>query len=109
MEAGRKVVELAREVGVSEATLYTWKSKYGGMEVSEARRPAVELERFSSRYKVGTGLQACPLQGRQECLPYLAAVATANARFPVGSSVVFHEPTVMRATEVSDLPESIES
>ena len=35
MEAGRKV---AREVGVSEATLYTWKSKYGGMDVSEARR-----------------------------------------------------------------------
>jgi putative transposase len=38
MEAGRKVAELARDVGVSEATLYTWKSKYGGMEVSEARR-----------------------------------------------------------------------
>ena len=38
MEAGRKVGEVAREVGVSEATLYTWKSKYGGMEVSEARR-----------------------------------------------------------------------
>ncbi len=38
MEAGRKVAELAREVGVSEATLYAWKSKYGGLEVSEARR-----------------------------------------------------------------------
>ena len=38
MEVGRKVGELAREVGVSEATLYTWKSKYGGLEVSEARR-----------------------------------------------------------------------
>ena len=38
MEAGRKVAEVAREVGVSEATLYIWKSKYGGMEVSEARR-----------------------------------------------------------------------
>jgi len=38
MEAGRKVAELARELGVSEATLYTWKSKYGGLEVSEARR-----------------------------------------------------------------------
>jgi putative transposase len=38
MEAGRKVSELARELGVSEATLYTWKSKYGGMEVNEARR-----------------------------------------------------------------------
>lgn len=37
-EAGRKVAELAREQGVSEATLYSWKSKYGGLEVSEARR-----------------------------------------------------------------------
>ena len=38
MEAGRKVPELARELGVSEATLYTWKSKYGGMQVSDAKR-----------------------------------------------------------------------
>jgi putative transposase len=37
-EAGRKVLELAREIGVSEATIYTWKSKYGGMEVNEAQR-----------------------------------------------------------------------
>jgi putative transposase len=37
-EAGRKVQELARELGVSEATIYTWKSKYGGMDVSEAQR-----------------------------------------------------------------------
>ena len=37
-EAGRKVTDLAREIGVSEATIYTWKSKYGGMEVSEAQR-----------------------------------------------------------------------
>jgi len=29
-EAGRKVPELAREIGVSDATIYTWKSKYGG-------------------------------------------------------------------------------
>jgi putative transposase len=36
-EAGRKVQELAREMGVSEATIYTWKSKYGGMDVSEAQ------------------------------------------------------------------------
>jgi len=38
MEAGRKVADLARELGVSEATLYTWKSKYGGLEISEPRR-----------------------------------------------------------------------
>jgi len=37
-EAGQKVVDLAREHGVSEATIYIWKSKYGGMEVSEAQR-----------------------------------------------------------------------
>ena len=37
-EAGRKVPELAREIGVSDATIYTWKSKYGGMEVNEAQR-----------------------------------------------------------------------
>jgi len=37
-EAGRKISELARENGISEGTLYTWKSKYGGMEVGEAQR-----------------------------------------------------------------------
>ena len=37
-EAGRKVTDLAREIGVSEATIYTWKSKFGGMEVSDAQK-----------------------------------------------------------------------
>ena len=37
-EAGQKVSDLAREHGVSEAAIYTWKSKYGGIEVSEAQR-----------------------------------------------------------------------
>jgi putative transposase len=50
MEAGRKVPELARELGVSEETLYTWKSKYGGMEVNEARR-LKELEEENRRLK----------------------------------------------------------
>jgi putative transposase len=36
--AGRKVPDLALEIGVSEATIYTWKSKYGGMNVSKAQR-----------------------------------------------------------------------
>jgi putative transposase len=38
VEAGRKAGEVAREMGVSEATIYTWKSKYGGMQVSDAKR-----------------------------------------------------------------------
>jgi putative transposase len=37
-EAGAKTADLARKHGVSEATLYNWKSKYGGMDVSEAKR-----------------------------------------------------------------------
>lgn len=37
MEAGRKVEDVAREQGVSKHTIYAWKSKYGGMEVSEAQ------------------------------------------------------------------------
>ena len=37
-EAGAKTSDLARKHGISEATLYNWKAKYGGMDVSEARR-----------------------------------------------------------------------
>ena len=37
-EAGAKTADLARKHGVSEATLYNWKAKYGGMDVSEAKR-----------------------------------------------------------------------
>ena len=37
-EAGARTADLARRHGVSEATIYNWKAKYGGMEVSEAKR-----------------------------------------------------------------------
>jgi putative transposase len=37
-EAGAKAAELARKHGISEATLYNWKAKYGGLEVSAAKR-----------------------------------------------------------------------
>ena len=37
MEAGRTAAEVAREVGVSVPTLYQWKAKYGGMDVSQAQ------------------------------------------------------------------------
>jgi putative transposase len=38
MELGRSVKELARELGVTDQTLYNWKAKYGGMEVSDAKK-----------------------------------------------------------------------
>ena len=44
-ETGAKTADMARRHGVSEATIYNWKSKYGGLEVSEARRlKALESE-----------------------------------------------------------------
>jgi len=37
-EAGAKAADLARKHGISEATLYNWKAKFGGMDVSDARK-----------------------------------------------------------------------
>jgi putative transposase len=45
MEAGITAKELSRELGVTQQTLYHWKKKFGGMDVSEARRmKALESE-----------------------------------------------------------------
>ena len=49
-EAGRSMVDLAREFGIAENTLYRWKSKFGGMEVSEAKRLR-ELESENAKLK----------------------------------------------------------
>jgi putative transposase len=49
-EAGAKAADLARRHGVSEATIYNWKAKYGGLEVSEARRLR-ELESENAKLK----------------------------------------------------------
>ena len=37
VEAGRKVEDVARDVGVSKHTIYGWRAKYGGMDVTEAQ------------------------------------------------------------------------
>ena len=37
-EGGLKTAEVCRQHGITEATLYRWKAKYGGIEVSEAKR-----------------------------------------------------------------------
>ncbi|WP_250376559.1 transposase, partial [Escherichia coli] len=38
VEAGRTVKDVCREAGISEATYYNWKSKYGGMEASDIKK-----------------------------------------------------------------------
>ena len=49
-EAGVPVAELCRKHGVSNASLYKWKAKYGGMDVSEARKLKA-LEEENARLK----------------------------------------------------------
>ena len=49
-ENGLKVTEICRQHGISEQTFYRWKSKYGGMSVSEVRR-LKELEAENRRLK----------------------------------------------------------
>jgi len=50
VEAGRTVKDVCREHGISEATYYNWKSKYGGMEASDIRR-LKDLEDENRRLK----------------------------------------------------------
>lgn len=49
-EEGKKVSEICREHGISEPTFYNWKSKYGGMTLSELQR-VKELEAENARLK----------------------------------------------------------
>jgi putative transposase len=50
VEGGRTATEVCREYGISSATYYKWKSKYGGMQVSDIRR-LKELEGENRRLK----------------------------------------------------------
>lgn len=49
-EAGAKVADLTRKLGISDATFYNWKAKYGGMDVSEAKR-LKQLEEENAKLK----------------------------------------------------------
>ena len=49
-QAGLSAPELCRKHGISDATFYNWRSKYGGMEISEAKR-LKQLEDENSRLK----------------------------------------------------------
>ena len=49
-QAGLSAAELCRKHGISDATFYNWRSKYGGMEVSEAKR-LKQLEDENSKLK----------------------------------------------------------
>jgi len=65
--SGRSVAETARQYGVAEATIYRWREKFGGMEVSEVRRLR-ELEAENARLRRIVAQQAMDLDALKELL-----------------------------------------
>jgi putative transposase len=66
-EAGGQVQELCRREGVSRETFYRWRRKYGGMEVSDARK-LKQLEEENRRLKRIVADQALNLQTLKDIL-----------------------------------------
>ena len=66
-EGGAKVTELCRRHGISDATFYTWRSKYGGLEISEVRR-LKQLEEENRRLKGIVADQALDIRALKDVL-----------------------------------------
>jgi putative transposase len=66
-EGGAKVAELCRRHGISDATFYTWRNKYGGLEISEMRRLR-QLEEENRRLKSIVADQALDIRAFKDVL-----------------------------------------
>jgi len=66
-EAGMSVAELCRKHGISDATFYNWRSKFGGMDASEAKR-LKQLEDENARLKRLVANQALDIEMLKEVL-----------------------------------------
>jgi putative transposase len=66
-ESGAKVNDIIREYGISEQTYYRWKSKYGGLEVNEARR-LKDLESENTKLKRLVADKELQILGLKEAL-----------------------------------------
>jgi putative transposase len=66
-QGGAKVTELCRRQGISDATFYTWRSKYGGLEISEMRRLR-QLEEENRRLKAIVADQALDIRALKDVL-----------------------------------------
>ncbi len=60
-ESGVKILDLCRKYGMSDATFYNWRSKYGGMQLSDIKK-LKELEEENGRLKRLVADQALDLQ-----------------------------------------------
>lgn len=66
-EAGEKVQDLCRELGISRQTLNRWKAKYGGMEVSDAKR-LNQLEQENGQLLRLIGKRELEIEGLKQLL-----------------------------------------
>ncbi|HKK88677.1 MAG TPA: transposase [Saprospiraceae bacterium] len=66
-EAGRSVEEISRELGIAKGTFYSWRRKYGGMEVSHMKR-LKELEEENRKLKRMYADQALKLEMAKEVI-----------------------------------------
>jgi putative transposase len=66
-EAGAKVADLCRKHGISDATFYNWRSRYGGLEISELRRLR-QLEEENRRLKGIVADQALDIRALKDVL-----------------------------------------
>jgi putative transposase len=97
-EAGAKAADLCRKYGMSEATLYNWKAKYGGMEVSDAKRlKALEDENAMPRL-----CASCSQRSGRARRPARSRRAPAGQLWPVGAAGLFphrsrseHDPILL--------------
>jgi putative transposase len=67
IEGGRTVAATAREYGVAEGTIYRWRKKFGGMELSEVRR-LKELETENVRLRQIVAQQTMDIEALKELL-----------------------------------------
>lgn len=96
-EAGAKAGDLARKHGISEATLYNWKAKYGGMDVSDAKRLKA-MEDENAKLKMLLADQMLEASALKELLSKNVRArrqarscrASAGRHGPVGTAGLFH-------------------
>ena len=67
VRGGKSIAAACREYGVSEQTVYRWRSRYGGMDVSEVRR-AKELEEENRRLRKIVAQQAMDIDALKDVL-----------------------------------------
>lgn len=98
-QAGLPVAELCRKHGISDGTFYAWRSKYGGMETSDARRrKALEeenrkLKKLLTENNNGAGSARSPMR-RQRWPPSRAgSTTTTSSILTAGSNTAHQEST----------------